>query len=159
MPKDNQLKTKADLADAANVNRSTVASWARRPDFPKPNRAGVWDAVDWAKYSKVRQEDAAKKQTGKDSDLKRIKLQKQIRILEIDILKAERDDEIHKIEHEAKRGLWYNVDQVKEFAALVASAFDDGVAAVELATRDAGAVKSVSQAFDRIRTRLAEELA
>lgn len=159
MTKQRQLKSKADLAAAAGVNRTTIYSWSKRSDFPDPGRNGAWNNAEWARYAKARQTEAVAAQTGKDVDLKRLKLEKQIKVLEIDIRKAEREDEIHKIEHEAKRGMWFHIDQIKEFAALVASAFDDSVAAVEMATRDAGAVKSVKESFDRIRARLADEIA
>lgn len=156
--KQERLQTIQALMDASGSSRPTIMSWMKRDDFPKGLKSGGIPLSVWLPYAKNRQEDAKKKQSGKDADLKRTKLEKQIKILEIDIRKAEREDEMHKIEHEARRGLWFHVDQIKEFAALVASAFDDSIVAVEMTTRDASAVKATKETFDRIRTRLADKI-
>lgn len=150
------IKSKTSFALRCRVNYNTVSKWALRSDFPDLKR-GVSLAVA-SEYAKVRLDEAKKNQTGKDADLKRVKLEKQIALLDYEIKTAARNDELNRIEYESKRGLWYSVDDLKQFAAMVAGAFDESVNAVELATRDAKAVASVRESFDRIRDNLAKQL-
>jgi hypothetical protein len=153
------IKTQTELARVAGVERNVIAKWIKRPDFPKSwKKSGMVEKVEFLKYAAIRNEAAKKAQTGENSDIKKVILEKKSKLLDYDILKAKREDEISKIEHEAKRGLWFSIDDLKLFASLVASAFDEGISAVELATRDARAVASVREQFDRVRDRLAKEL-
>lgn len=150
------ITSKTAFALRCRVNYNSVSKWSLRDDFPDLKR-GVTLAVA-SEYAKVRLAEAKKAQTGKDSDLKRLKLEKQIALLDYEIKTAARNDELNRIEYESKRGLWYSIDDLKQFAAMVASAFDEGINAVELATRDAKAVSSVRESFDRIRDNLAKQL-
>jgi hypothetical protein len=153
------IKSISEMTRLSGKNRNTVESWIKRKDFPASwKKSGSVDKVVFLEYAAIRNEAAKKAQTGENSDIKKVILEKKSKLLDFDILKAKRDDEISKIEHEAKRGLWFSVDDLKLFASLVASAFDEAVSAVELATRDAKAVASVREQFDRVRTRLAKEL-
>ena len=153
------IKSQTELARLAAVSIPTIRAWIKRKDFPASwKKSGGVDKVVFLEYAAIRNEAAKKAQTGENSDIKKVILEKKSKLLDFDILKAKRDDEISKIEHEAKRNLWFSVDDLKLFASLVASAFDEGISAVERATRDAKAVASVREQFDRVRTRLAKEL-
>jgi CRISPR/Cas system-associated endonuclease Cas1 len=154
--KSNLITSVNAFALSTKSDRSAVTKWSKRNDFPDLKK-GV-DLAAAMEYAKLRKEEAAKLQTGKDSDLKRLKLEKQIALLDYEIKTAARNDELNRIEYEAKRGLWYSVDDLKQFAAMVAGSFDEGINAVELATRDAKAVSSVRESFDRIRANLAKQL-
>lgn len=71
-----------DFASVAGVSRGTVYKWRNRDDFPPKPKSG-WNAGSVREYAKQRLAHAAKCQEGQNSDLKAIRLQRQIERLEV----------------------------------------------------------------------------
>ena len=157
-------KTVYEIAKACEVDANTASKWSKRPDFPAKVK-GAWPQVEVLAYARKAMADYANQMKGNSSDLrsqhvlrKCKKLDEEIVIAQISRRQKEREDELLKIAHEAKRGEWYHVDQVREFARLVVSAFDESVEAVSMATRDPKAVAAVTVEFDRVRKALAKKV-
>lgn len=152
------------IADACGVTQDTARKWVTLPDFPA-QVDGVWQREPVLQYGVRHMTEHANQIRGKDSDLKRAKLFRQVQKLEqeqrrakADADKAERDAELHKIEYEARRRQWFSIEQVRQFALLVVQGFDDAQAAVEMATRDDKVSRAVQTEFDRIRKRLSKQV-
>jgi hypothetical protein len=153
-----KIRTKTEQARRAGISLTTLANWRRKPEFPEADASGAIDSTAFDKFAAEQLRRAAAAQTGEHGDLKRAKLLRQCKLLDLSIQQATRADEIDRIEHEAKRKLWYSVDQVTEFAKLVVAAFDVAHEAVGQITRDPKVSEAVQTEFDRVRRQLAAQV-
>lgn len=152
------------VAKACEIDNNTATKWVKLADFPKKVK-GLWPRLDVIQFARAKMAAYAQQQNVKGGDLKAQlilrrckKLDEEIKLAQIAVVQQQREDELSKIEHEAKRGEWFTVDQVRDFARLVVSAFDEAVEAVSMATRDDKATQAVRDEFDRVRKKLAKKV-
>jgi predicted DNA-binding transcriptional regulator AlpA len=147
------IKTKVEFADVAQVSRPTVYQWELRPDFPKKVKGKGWDRREVQEYAKQRLEEAKERQQGAHSDLKAVKIQKQIDRLDRDIQKADLD--IAK-----KRGELISVEEhnqeLADLSAIFCSVYDQDVDDVANLLKDARLLKRFKERRHSVRTRLIE---
>lgn len=153
MPESAHIKTITDLAKAAGVTRATVYVWMKRADFPKKGRYG-WSRRAFREYSKKALARAKASQTGEHSDLKRVKLQRQIDKIDRDIRDADFD-------HERKAGLHIPTDEyhaeLDEIVAIVRGGLEQWVQWVDAEHRDPDISKRARSIRDKALTTLSDK--
>lgn len=87
MKKKNEKITRTKLAAVCGVSRPTVALWRSRDDWPGDDA----DAATLKRYAAQMLERSKAAQTGENSELKKTKLEKQIRLLTAQAERAESD--------------------------------------------------------------------
>lgn len=158
------FKTVAEIARACEVDATTAKKWTGQLGFPAKVK-GAWPSGAVQAFALARFQEDNKAQRGKNTDIRSVHIFQKIQKLKQDVRKstaeadmAEREAEMHKIETDAKKKLWFSLEQVKTFAHLVVSGFDEAREAVATVTRDEKAVAAVQSEFDRIRKKLAKQV-
>lgn len=148
------VKSARELEHLYGIPHSTAYKLFAHPQCPKPLRGKGYPAVEVLELAKRIQAEQAAKKTG--NALKDEQIRKRIELLEVQIAGAKREDELKKIEHEAKRREWIHRDDMAEQARMVIAALDRIVAAVGQITRDVSIEQQVKEMINGERRLMAQ---
>ena len=145
-------QTKTAMAAACGISRTCMYRWLGDPAFPRKTAHG-WPrraVLAFAKKAKVK---AAKRQTGENADLKRLKIQRQVDLIDRQIRRAD-------FEHERERGKVIPLDEyhaeLDQLANIVKAGLEQWVQWVAAELQNADAYVKAKEIRDRVRTRLSE---
>ena len=146
-------KTKTEMAAGCTVSRSALYRWMLDPDFPAKGRYG-WSIVAIKKYARAALQHAADTQTGPDCDLKRAKLERQIKLLDAQIRRADFD---HDREAKKYMSLDEHYAELDEHVAIVKGGLEQWCQWVDAELRDAAISERARGIRDRTLTWLEEK--
>lgn len=95
----------SEMARMARVDRTTIAKWVKRPDFPAQVKGKGWPVKAFREYAKKATEAAAKAQTGDNAELKTLILTRKAELLQQDIDEGERKAILSQMEVDERKGL------------------------------------------------------
>lgn len=152
MSTEKHITSKADLSQAMQCARSTVDKWLGDPAFPRKTARG-WPRREVLAYSKQAKAKAKEHQTGDNADLKRVRLQRQIDLIDRQIRRAD-------WEHERERGNHMPLDEhhaeLDESAAIVLAGLELWVQWCAAEFRDARIYTKAKETRDRVRQNLSD---
>jgi len=155
------IKSKTELAGVCGVHRSTLYQWLNDPAFPARTATG-WPKAAVLAYSKRKLAEAAKHQTGENSDLKRMKLQKQCALLDVELKRAELARESEALELSIQQALTVErsvmIQHVTALCQIIQDAFAQAVALTKVQTGDARMVKIMENVRNETLKRIKNEI-
>lgn len=152
------VATLSELANRLGVKPQNLTAPSKRPEWRKLvcRPGGRYDVAAALEYRQQALLTDKAKIGGELKDLKAKRLQQQIDQGAVLLGQMRRDDELHRIEYEAKRGEWASREQVGQLCGRFAAAMDAGVDAVGAITRSADAVDAVREKFAGLRRDVAK---
>lgn len=149
-------RTQSTLAALCGVSRPTIAQWQARPDWPG-NKAS--DAA-LKRYAAAALERSKAAQSGPHADLKRAKLEKQIRLLTAQAARAEHEAESARlrvaVESDAVVTVEHFREQVLAVQSLCLSLWESAATAAATKRKDAQLLGDLRAAMDDAKIRLLE---
>jgi adenylate kinase len=155
--KKNEPRTRTQLAGVCGVSRPTVALWRARPDWP----GDAADDASLKRYAAQMLERARKAQGGENAELKKAKLEKQIRLLSAQAERAESEAGSASLRLQRERNEVVQLEHHKTVTLAVLglslSLWETAINSIAAKRKDAALLQELQDAMSRARARVLED--